>query len=179
MPIIGLKEANEQIMAGNATECSEAQLLLALLKYDGAGKYETGVAYCQAILDRFGGLNGLARARAEELTAFPGLGLGMVPIIKAALELGQRVQRGTADRTALTSSEAVYALVQDMRFLTQEEMRVLSLDTRNRLIRQDSPLAPWWHALAPSAWAPGKAAASKPAPLPTASPTTLQTCHPN
>lgn len=138
MPIGGLKETNEQIMAGNVTDCTEAQLLLSLLKYDGGGKYASGTAYCQAILDRFGGLNGLARARPEELTTFLGLGAGMVAIIKAALELGMRVNRGSVDRANLGSPAAVYALLHDMRYLDQEEMRVLSLDTRNCLIRQDT-----------------------------------------
>lgn len=139
MPIGGLKEANEKIMAGGVGDCAPEELLLVLLKYDGGGKYETGNEYCRAILERFGGVNGLARARAEELTTFTGLGCGMATIVKAAMELGMRAQRTSAlERPLLNSPRVIYEQLAEMRFLDQEEMVVLALDTRMRLMRKDT-----------------------------------------
>ena len=138
MPIVGLKEANEQIMRGGVTDCSEEQLLLTLLKSDGGGKYDSGLEYCKAILARFGGLRGLARARPEEMATFTGLGGGMVTIIKAALELGSRAQRSGSERVELGSIQQVFERCEPMRHLDHEEMRVLALDTRLRLMREDT-----------------------------------------
>jgi DNA repair protein RadC len=56
--------------------------------------------------------------------------------LQAALELGRRFLISSPDdRPQVRSPEDVYALLIDMGFLSQEELRTLLLDSKNRVIR--------------------------------------------
>jgi DNA repair protein RadC len=92
------------------------------------------------LLNEFGGLTGLHRATFEEVVMQHGLGPAKAAQIKAALELGNRLRRESPDeRPSINSPADAAELVQfEMSALEQEELRVILLDTRNRLLKIES-----------------------------------------
>ena len=91
----------------------------------------------QNIVALFGGASGLRRALFGELNALFGVGEARACQLLAALELGRRSFTGTCDRkVALTSSSAAAAQLEELAHLEQEEMHVLALDSRHRLIQR-------------------------------------------
>ena len=117
-----------------ADVCNVIELLAAII----GGQCQVAAAH--ALLQRFGGLSGLARASADELVSVPGLGLSSAARLQAALELGRRRQRETVGDKPLVRSpgDAAQLLMAEMGHLEQEQFRVLHLDTRNRIIGQET-----------------------------------------
>ena len=88
-----------------------------------------------ALLERIGGLDGLARASAEELARIPGLGHAGADRLIAAVELGRRLagraaRRGTPFRAPADVDRYLRPRVRD---LEVEQFRVFGLDARHRL----------------------------------------------
>jgi DNA repair protein RadC len=98
---------------------------------------ESVLSLAQRMLEEMNGLQGLARATVGELTQVPGIGRVRAVEIKAALELGRRaLATAPADRPRVTSpAEAADLLIPEMMYLEQEHLRVLLLNTRNRVLR--------------------------------------------
>jgi DNA repair protein RadC len=113
---------------------SNAELLAILLRVGVPG--ENAVQVGQRLLQHFGGLAGLHRADFLEVCAEHGLGPAKAAQIKAAIELGNRLRLEAPDeRPAVHSPADAAALVQyEMSALEQEELRVLLLDSRNRVL---------------------------------------------
>jgi DNA repair protein RadC len=112
---------------------STAELLAILLRVGVVG--ETSVQVGQRLLQTFGGISGLHRASFDELSSQKGVKLAKAAQIKAAIELGRRlVLESPEDKPAIHSPADAAAMVQyDMSALQQEELRVMLLDTRNRV----------------------------------------------
>ena len=110
-----------------------AELLAILLRVGGVG--ETAVQVGQRLLQTFGGIAGIHRATFDELSSQKGVKLAKAAQIKAAIELGRRLRLEAPDEGPLVHNPADAAeLVQyEMNALEQEELRVLLLDTRNRV----------------------------------------------
>jgi DNA repair protein RadC len=113
---------------------SNAELLAILLRVGVPG--ENAVVVGQRLLQKFGGLVGLHRADFQEVCAEHGLGPAKAAQIKAAIELGNRLRLEAPDeRPAVHSPADAAALVQyEMSVLEQEELRVMLLDIRNRVL---------------------------------------------
>lgn len=88
------------------------------------------------LLTQYPTLPDLARARAADLETVYGLGPARAAALLAALELGRRTQVATRlDRLQIRSpADAALLLLGEMGALDQEQLRVLLLDTRNRVI---------------------------------------------
>ena len=117
---------------------TSAELLAILLRVGVPG--ENAVQVGQRLLQNFGGLSGLHRADFGEVCGQHGIGPAKAAQIKAAIELGRRLtQTSPEERPAIHSPEDAAALVQyEMSALEQEELRVILLDTRNRVLHIDS-----------------------------------------
>jgi DNA repair protein RadC len=113
---------------------SSAELLAILLRVGVTG--ENAVQVGQRLLQTFGGLTGLHRASFDEVRAQHGIGEAKAAQIKAAIELGRRLTLESPDeRPAINSPAEAAALVQyEMSGLEQEHLRVILLDTRNRVL---------------------------------------------
>src|SRR5204863_4197603 len=85
---------------------------------------------------QFGGFWGLARASVEQLSQRRGLKGAKVAQLKAALEVGRRMREAAPEeRPQVSTPDDAFRLLQfGMAALEQEEMWVLILDTRNRLL---------------------------------------------
>lgn len=88
------------------------------------------------LLQTFGGITGLHRATLDLVCREHGIGPAKAAQIKAALELGNRMMLESPDeRPAIHSPAESAALVQfSMSALEQEELRVILLDVRNRVL---------------------------------------------
>jgi DNA repair protein RadC len=109
--------------------------LLAIILRTGVGG-ESVLDMAQRLLSRYGGLPGLARASFAELKAEKGLGEAKTAQLKAALELGRRMLLASPEERFVVRSPADVAqlLMAEMSHLEQEHLRVLYLNTRNRLL---------------------------------------------
>jgi DNA repair protein RadC len=83
-----------------------------------------------------GGSNGLGAVSFTEVYAQRGIGQAKAAQFKAAIELGRRFTLEVPeDKPVIHSPGYVAALVQwEMSILPQEHLRVILLDTRNRVI---------------------------------------------
>ncbi|RPI58568.1 MAG: DNA repair protein RadC, partial [Chloroflexi bacterium] len=79
---------------------------------------------------------GLAQANNEELMAARGLGPAKAAQVKAALELGRRLLVESPDQRPQVRSpaDAANLLMSEMSLLEQEHLRVMMLDTKNRVL---------------------------------------------
>lgn len=113
---------------------SQAELLAILLRTGVPG--ENAVQVGQRLLQALGGLPGLHRANYDEVCSQHGVGPAKAAQIKAAIELGRRLAvEAPEERPAIHSPEDAAALVRyEMSALEQEELRVMLLDTRNRVL---------------------------------------------
>jgi DNA repair protein RadC len=111
-----------------------SELLAILLRVGVPG--ENTVQVGQRLLKIFGGISGLQRAPMEELCNQRGIGETKAAQIKAAIELGRRLSLESPDeRPAINSPADAAALVMyEMSALEQEHLRVILLDTRNRVL---------------------------------------------
>lgn len=88
------------------------------------------------MLAHFGSLGVMLRATDAELTAFDGVGEAQAGRLLAALELGRRlISERVEERPKVTSpADAANLLMPEMAFLEQEHLRLILLDTRNRVL---------------------------------------------
>ena len=89
------------------------------------------------LLARTGGLHRLTAMSESELAGLPGIGPATAVRLRAALELGRRMMRFSNhdERPQITSpADAAALLMPEMSHLEQEHLRVLLLDTRNRVL---------------------------------------------
>ena len=89
-----------------------------------------------AVLNQFPTLDALAKAHTLEIENVRGVGPSGAVRIKAALELGRRVMAAPLDERPQIRSpaDAANLLMAEMSLLEQEHLRVMLLDTRNRVL---------------------------------------------
>ena len=109
--------------------------LLAITLRTGTGG-ENVVRLAERLLARFGDLAGLAKASVNELTGVKGIGTAKAVEIKAALELGRRLIAAMPEERPRVGSpaDAANLLMSEMMLLEQEHLRLVLLDTRNRVL---------------------------------------------
>lgn len=123
----------EKLRVRGASSLSPQELLAILL---GTGtRKEDVLALALHLLSRWKGLRGLAQADLAELEQVHGVGPAKASVLKAALELGMRLSGLPHDERLLVHNprDVANLLQAEMAFLEQEELRVVLLDTRNRV----------------------------------------------
>lgn len=113
---------------------STTELLALVLGSGNASDNVLSVA--QYLLAEVNGLPGLYRASLAELKTVRGIGDAKASRLKASLELGRRLLlTARQERPYITSpGDAANLLMPDMMHLEQEHLRLVLLDTRNRLL---------------------------------------------
>lgn len=124
----------ERLAKYGANILTNAELLAILLRVGLPG--ENAVHLASRLLVDFKGVAGLHRAPFEEVRRQHGVGTAKAAQIKAALELGIRLRQESPDeKPAVHSPADVFSLIgYHLSALEQEELHVVLLDTRNRLI---------------------------------------------
>ena len=98
---------------------------------------ETVTDVAQRLLAHHGGLRGLFRLDVAELARVRGLGDAKAVRLKAALELGRRLAALSPEEPSQVGSpdDIANLLAFEMAALDQEELRVVLLDTKHRIVR--------------------------------------------
>lgn len=124
----------ERLYSLGAKVLSNAELIAILLRVGVPG--ENAVQVSQRLLYKFKGLGGLHRAPFDELCEQHGIGAAKAAQIKAAIELGRRLnEEGPIERAVINSPADAADLVRyEMGALEQEHLRVMLLDRRNKVM---------------------------------------------
>src|SRR5579884_1230160 len=130
----------ERLLKAGAGALSDGELLAIILRTGLVGEMVTEVA--NDLLAQYGGFWGLHGATVEQLSRRRGLKGAKVAQLKAALEIGRRMREAAPDeRPQVGSPDDACRLLQfGMAALEQEEMWVILLDTRNRVIGRPRPI---------------------------------------
>lgn len=125
----------ERLVEHGAQALSNAELLAILLRtgLEGANAVEVG----RELLQTLNGLIGIQRASFDELKSIKGIGFAKAAQVKAAIELGRRITIASpGERSVINSPEdAANLVLYEMAALSQEELWVIYLDTRNRVLK--------------------------------------------
>jgi len=116
---------------------SDAELLALLLRT--GGRRADALAVAAALLERHGGLHGLARASGRELCSVPGMGPAKSATVCASLELGRRLAaRRLHPGAAIHGPADVFAHFHpSLRLARHEKFIALLLDGRHRVLREE------------------------------------------
>jgi DNA repair protein RadC len=125
-----LREQPAYRVSQNAAACNLTELLAAVI--GGQRQIETS----EALLERFDGdIRRLYQAHPAELAAVKGINQATAARIKAALNLGLRLNIPGEERPMINSPADAASLVQyEMGLLEKEHLRAILLDRRNRVI---------------------------------------------
>ncbi len=124
----------ERLLEYGVGALSTAELLAIILRT--GTKDENVILLAHRLLARFGNLAGLVQANVAEMVAERGLGPAKVAQLKAALELGRRmVVESPEERPQIRApADAANLVMTEMGVLEQEQLRVILLDTKNRVL---------------------------------------------
>ncbi len=97
---------------------------------------ENALRLAERLLVTFGGIKGLAHAAIADLQKIKGIGPDKAAVIRAAAELGWRLQQQEEDDRPRVVSPAVAAdlVIPDMREISEPILKIVLLNTRNNLI---------------------------------------------
>lgn len=132
--IEAIDRPRERLAEKGADSLNSAELLAILLRVGIKG--ENAVQLGQRLLNDLGGLSGIHKASFQEVCAQKGIGNAKAAQIKAAIELGRRmVADNPKEKKVIHGPGDVADLVKyEMMALDHEELWVLTLDTKNRVI---------------------------------------------
>ena len=130
LKLLPLREQPAYRVAQDPDACNLAELLAALV----GGNKQIEIA--EALLAQFGSLTRIQQAHQSEVARIDGIGPKTAVRLKAALALARKaLQENNEERPRIGNPEDAATLVQyEMSLLEKEQLRVLLLDTRSRLI---------------------------------------------
>lgn len=125
----------ERLVAHGADALRHAELIAIMLRTGMKGV--SAIQIAEQLLQKFGTLDGLARATLAELGQVKGVGRDKAIALKAAFTLAQRMAKELRGEAPLLELPAQIAdlLREENRFLEVETFQAVLLNTRRRLIR--------------------------------------------
>ncbi len=124
----------EKLLRYGAQTLSNAELLSLILRC-GTSK-ENVLCLCNRILKEYGGLNGLLDCTAEELMELEGIKEAKASKLLAVSELSKRFRsyKSGGDYKICSPKDAADIVMQEMRELKQEILKIIFLNTKNIVI---------------------------------------------
>ena len=124
----------ERLTRYGASVLSNAELLAILLRT--GTKEESAISLAHRILVQEQGLRYLADINVEQLSAINGIGKAKAAQIKAAIELGKRLAafEPGADKPLKCPQDVAGLLMEEMRYLKKEHMKLVLLNVKCNLI---------------------------------------------
>ncbi|WP_270164650.1 RadC family protein [Paenibacillus sp. SYP-B4298] len=128
----------ERMARHGAAVLSHAELLAILLRT--GTREESAVHLASRILSECRSLHNLVDMSVEELTRIKGIGTAKALQIKAGIELGQRLSRSSIQERPVVRSpkDAADYMMEQLRYLKKEHFVCLFLDTKNRIIAEET-----------------------------------------
>ena len=125
----------ERLLAHGADALTDAQLLAILLRV--GRQRSSAVQVSMEVLERLGGVAGLAHCGIEELCAVEGVGEAKAAQVKAALELGKRSLASPLSKgMRISSSRDLFEHYHPtLRHLRHEIFKVVLLDAKHAILR--------------------------------------------
>jgi DNA repair protein RadC len=130
LKLLPLREQPAYRVAAHPEACNLSELLAAIV----GGPKQIEIA--EALIATFGNITRLQQAHASEIAGVKGIGPQTAIRLKAALTLARKaLQESEPERSTIHNPSDAAALVQyEMSLLDQEHLRVILLDTRNKVI---------------------------------------------
>ncbi len=124
----------ERLARHGASVLSNAELLAILLRT--GTREESAISLAHRILVQEQGLRYLADSNVEQLSAINGIGKAKAAQIKAAIELGKRLAafEPGADKPLKCPQDVAGLLMEEMRYLKKEHMKLVLLNVKCNLI---------------------------------------------
>jgi DNA repair protein RadC len=125
----------ERLQEYGAAALRPAELLAIILRV--GSKDENVIRFAERLLASYGGLPGLHQLPFSELVAIKGLGMAKAAQLKAAFELGRRLQLAALGEriTVKSPQDAADLLMLEMSALEQENLKAIILNTRNQVVK--------------------------------------------
>lgn len=129
-----VERPRERLVRHGAGVLSNAELLAILLRV--GTKEENAISLAHRILKQEQGLRFLVDSKVEQLASIKGVGQAKAAQIKAAIELGRRLSTFElgVDKPIKCPQDVADLLMEDMRYLKQEHMKLVLLNTKCNLI---------------------------------------------
>ena len=126
-----------RLQTGSASLLSEAELLAVL--FQRGSQAQAAMELSEELLQNFGGLRPMLQARPQQLSAFRGIGVARLSILKVLPEIARRyfeasLPKGQAIRSPADTEAFLMAKLRD---LPHELFCCLYLDNRHRIILFD------------------------------------------
>jgi len=126
----------ERLLRHGADSLSDAQLLAIIIRSGEGGR--TAIDLGRELLDRCGGLDGIAQAGIREVCAVKGIGPAKAAEIKAAIEIGRRHQRPAMAGASFCSSRDVAEYYRPrLKDVKKEMFHCALLDAKNKVLRNE------------------------------------------
>lgn len=124
----------ERLIRHGAGILSNAELLAILLRT--GTKDESAISLAHRILIQEQGLRYLVDSDVDQLSSINGIGQAKAAQIKAAIELGKRLAafESGVDKSVKCPQDVADLLMEDMRYLKKEHMKLLLLNIKSNLI---------------------------------------------
>lgn len=125
-PLVRMDQSGAQILSNHE--------LVAVLLGD-APCDENPVQIAERLVLQYGGIAELARLSVGELMHQKGIGSGRARRLAATFEIAKRISVPGQERVQVRCPADLFNLVSDMQYLEQEQMRVILLNTKNRVLK--------------------------------------------
>jgi len=124
----------EKLLQFGGEVLSNSELLAVILR--SGNKKENVITLCSRLLSDFQGLNGLLTRAPEELMELEGIGTAKATQLLALAELCKRVKafKSGEEHKITQPKEAADLVMESMRCLKQEYLKVIMLNTKNTVI---------------------------------------------
>lgn len=130
------EKPRERFMKYGPGSLSNHELVAILLRT--GTKKESVLQISARLLQTFGGLRSVREASIEEMSKIRGVGKAKAVSLLAALELGTRLHHQTTDNRYVirTPEDGAKYVMEDMRFLQQENFVCLYLNSKNQVLHK-------------------------------------------
>jgi DNA repair protein RadC len=134
--LLHTERPRERLARHGAKALRDAELIAIVLRSGVRGA--SAIQMADSLLSEMDGWPGLQQLPYETLCRRRGIGPAKAAQLMAAVEIGRRMaEAAPLERETVQSPEDVYRRMKyEMQALEQEHLRVLLLDTRNRVIRE-------------------------------------------
>ncbi len=124
----------EKLTINGEKSLSDQEIIAILLRTGHKG--EDVITLAGNLLKNFGGLQGIAKAGVKELATVTGMGNVKAVTLKAAFELCRRMEIEKQEIQQVSSPKEAYSFIKPHIWNnTREQLAVIILDSKNRIIR--------------------------------------------